>query len=143
LNVAEARALDPKASEGELIRRQLINLAANKDKMRFFSEREKNAIKSVASGPTADPLLSLLARLNPERSALMQASTVAGSFANPAAAASVAGIGYGADKLQGALRKSSVDRLISDIASGKVAGPAANTSFRGLLSGLPTQPEEQ
>jgi hypothetical protein len=142
LNVAEARALDPKASEGELIRRQLINLAANKDKMRFFSEREKNAIKSVASGPAADPLLSLLARLNPERSALMQASTVAGSFANPAAAAGVAGIGYGADKLQGALRKSSVDRLISDIASGKVAGPAANTSFRGLLSGLPTQPQE-
>lgn len=142
LNVAEARALDPKASEGELIRRQLINLAANKDKMRFFSEREKNAIKSVASGPTADPLLSLLARLNPERSALMQASTVAGSFANPAAAAGVAGIGYGADKLQGALRKGSVDRLISDIASGKVAGPAANTSFRGLLSGLPTQPQE-
>jgi soluble cytochrome b562 len=142
LNIAEARALDPKASEGELIRRQLINLAANKDKMRFFTEREKNAIKSVASGPVADPLLSLVARLNPERSALMQASTVAGSFANPVAAASVAGIGYGADKLQGALRQRGVNRLMSDIASGQLPQVPPNLAWRGMLSGLPTQPQE-
>jgi hypothetical protein len=142
LNVAEARALDPKASEGELIRRQLINLAANKDKMRFFTEREKNAIKSVASGPVADPLLSLMARLNPERSALMQASTVAGSFANPVAAASVAGIGFGADKLQGALRQRGVNQLMSNIASGQLPQIPPNLSWRGMLSGLPTQPQE-
>jgi soluble cytochrome b562 len=142
LNVAEARALDPKASEGELIRRQLINLAANKDKMRFFTEREKNAIKSVASGPVADPLLSLVARLNPERSALMQASTVAGSFANPVAAASVAGLGFGADKLQGALRQRGVNQLMSNIASGQLPQIPPNLSWRGMLSGLPTQPQE-
>lgn len=142
LNVAEARALDPKASEGELIRRQLINLASNKDKMRFFSEREKNAIKSVASGPVADPLLSLVARLNPERSALMQASTVAGSFANPAAAATVAGLGYGADKLQGALRQRSVTRLMSDIASGQLPQVPPNMAWRGMLSGVPMNPQE-
>jgi hypothetical protein len=142
LNVAEARALDPKASEGELIRRQLINLAANKDKMRFFSEREKNAIKSVAAGPVADPLLSLVARLNPERSALMQASTVAGSFANPAAAATVAGLGYGADKLQGALRQRGVNRLISDVASGQLPQIPPNMAWRGMLSGLPQEPQE-
>jgi hypothetical protein len=142
LNVAEARALDPKASEGELIRRQLINLAANKDKMRFFSEREKNAIKSVASGPVADPLLSLVARLNPERSALMQASTVAGSFANPVAAASVAGLGFGADKLQGALRQRGVNQLMSNIASGQLPQVPPNLAWRGMLSGLPTQPQE-
>lgn len=142
LNVAEARALDPKASEGELIRRQLINLAANKDKMRFFSEREKNAIKSVASGPVADPLLSLVARLNPERSALMQASTVAGSFANPAAAATVAGLGYGADKLQGALRQRGVARLMSDIASGQLPQVPPNMAWRGMLSGVPMNPQD-
>jgi soluble cytochrome b562 len=142
LNVAEARALDPKASEGELIRRQLINLAANKDKMRFFSEREKNAIKSVASGPVGDPLLSLVARLNPERSALMQASTVAGSFANPAAAATVAGLGYGADKLQGALRQRGVNRLMSDIASGQLPQVPPNMAWRGMLSGVPMNPQD-
>jgi hypothetical protein len=142
LNVAEARALDPKASEGELIRRQLINLAANKDKMRFFSEREKNAIKSVASGPVGDPLLSLVARLNPERSALMQASTVAGSFANPAAAATVAGLGYGADKLQGALRQRGVNRLMSDIASGQLPQIPPNMAWRGMLSGVPQEPQQ-
>lgn len=142
LNVAEARALDPKASEGELIRRQLINLAANKDKMRFFTEREKNAIKSVASGPVADPLLSLVARLNPERSALMQASTVGLGFANPVAAASVAGIGYGADKLQGALRQRGVNQLMSNIASGQLPQVPPNLAWRGMLSGLPTQPQE-
>lgn len=142
LNVAEARALDPKASEGELIRRQLINLAASKDKMRFFTEREKNAIKSVASGPVADPLLSLVARLNPERSALMQASTVAGSFANPVAAASVAGLGFGADKLQGALRQRGVNQLMSNIASGQLPQVPPNLAWRGMLSGLPTQPQE-
>ena len=142
LNVAEARALDPKASEGELIRRQLINLAANKDKMRFFSEREKNAIKSVASGPVGDPLLSLVARLNPERSALMQASTVAGSFANPAAAATVAGLGYGADKLQGALRQRGVNRLMSDIASGQLPQIPPNMAWRGMLSGVPQEQQQ-
>jgi hypothetical protein len=142
LNVAEARALDRKASEGELIRRQLINLAANKDKMRFFTEREKNAIKSVASGPVADPLLSLVARLNPERSALMQASTVAGSFANPVAAASIASLGFGADKLQGALRKGATNQLMSNIASGQLPQIPPNLSWRGMLSGLPTQPQE-
>jgi hypothetical protein len=142
LNVAEARALDPKASEGELIRRQLINLAANKDKMRFFTEREKNAIKSVASGPVADPLLSLMARLNPERSALMQASTGAGLVANPVVAASVAGVGYGADKLQSYLRQQGTNKLISNIASGKLPEVPANLAWRGMLSGLPTQPQE-
>jgi hypothetical protein len=120
----------------------LINLAANKDKMRVFSEREKNAIKSVASGPVGDPLLSLVARLNPERSALMQASTVAGSFANPAAAATVAGLGYGADKLQGALRQRGVNRLMSDIASGQLPQIPPNMAWRGMLSGVPQEPQQ-
>lgn len=142
LNVAEARALDPKASEGELIRRQLINLASNKNKMRVFSEREQNAIKSVASGPVADPLLSLLARFNPERSQLVTAGTAFTAGTNPALALGVSGTGYAADKLQGFLRSRAAERLVSDIAAGTVPATSPNVAYRGLLSGLMTQPQE-
>jgi len=138
LNVAEARALDPKASEGELIRRQLINLASNKDKMRVFSERERNAIKSVASGPVADPLLSLLARFNPERSQLVTAGTAFAAGTNPIAAAGVSGMGYAADKLQGLLRGTAANRLVSDIAQGAIPEVVPNTAWRGLLTGTMT-----
>jgi hypothetical protein len=142
LNVAEAKALDPKASEGELIRRQLINLAGSKDKMRFFTDREKNAIKSVASGPMADPLLSLLARFNPERSQLVTAGTAFAAGTNPALAATVSGAGFAADKLQSALRQRSVNRLISDVATGRLPEVPPSMAWRGMLSGLMTTPEE-
>jgi len=145
LNVAEAKALDPKASEGELIRRQLINLAANKNKMRVFSEREQNAIKSVAKGPFIDPLLSLAARFNPERSQIMAGAQVAGAFANPVVAATAAGGGFAADKLQGLLRARAANRLLSGIASGNLPEPVPNLSWRGMLSagGVPTLEEQQ
>lgn len=140
LNVAEAKALDPKASEGELIRRQLINLAGNKDKMRSFTERERNAIKSVASGPVADPLLSLMARFNPERSQLVTAGTAFTAGTNPALAAAVSGTGFAADKLQSSLRQRALNRLISDVSQGTVPQLPENMAWRGMLSGiLPTQ----
>lgn len=142
LNVAEARALDPKASEGELIRRQLINLASNKNKMRVFSEREQNAIKSVASGPVADPLLSLLARFNPERSQLVTAGTAFAAGTNPILAATVGGTGYAADKLQGLLRSRAAERLVSDIAAGTLQPIPQNMAWRGMLSSTMVQPEE-
>lgn len=142
LNVAEARALDPKASEGELIRRQLINLASNKNKMRVFSEREQNAIKSVASGPVADPLLSLLARFNPERSQLVTAGTAFAAGTNPILAATVGGTGYAADKLQGLLRSRAAERLVSNIAAGSLPSVPQNAAWRGLLSSTVVQPEE-
>lgn len=141
LNVAEAKALDPKASEGELIRRQLINLASSKDKMRFFSEREQNAIKSVASGPVADPLLSLLARFNPERSQLVTAGTAFAAGTNPVLAAAVGGTGYAADKLQGLLRQQAANRLISNIATGNLPEIPPNVNFRSLLSSIPPTQE--
>lgn len=142
LNVAEARSLDPKASEGELIRRQLINLASNKDKMRMFSERERNAIKSVASGPVADPLLSLLARFNPERSQLVTAGTAFAAGANPVAAATVSGAGFAADKLQGMLRGQAANRLVSDIAQGALPTLPPSMAWRGMLTGTMTGTEE-
>lgn len=142
LNVAEAKALDPKASEGELIRRQLINLASNKDKMRVFTERERNAIKSVAGGPVADPLLSLLARFNPERSQLVTAGTAFAAGTNPALAIGVSGTGFAADKLQGMLRQRAANRLISDIAQGSLPTLPPNMAWRGLLSGGMVQGEQ-
>lgn len=142
LNVAEAKALDPKASEGELIRRQLINLASNKDKMRVFTERERNAIKSVAGGPVADPLLSLLARFNPERSQLVTAGTAFAASTNPALAIGVSGTGFAADKLQGMLRQRAANRLISDIAQGSLPALPPNMAWRGLLSGGMVQGEQ-
>lgn len=142
LNVAEAKAIDPKASEGELIRRQLINLASNKDKMRVFTERERNAIKSVASGPVTDPLLSLLARFNPERSQLVTAGTAFAAGTNPALAIGVSGTGFAADKLQGMLRQRAANRLISDIAQGSLPTLPPNMAWRGLLSGGMVQGEQ-
>jgi hypothetical protein len=143
LNVAEAKALDPKASEGELIRRQLINLAGNKDKMRSFSERERNAIKSVASGPAVDPLLSLLARFNPERSQLVTAGTAFTAGTNPALAAAVSGTGFAADKLQSAMRQRSLNRLISDVSQGTLPQIPENMAWRGMLSGIMPIQEQQ
>lgn len=145
LDVAEARALDPKASEGELIRRQLINLVANKNKMRVFSEREQNAIKSVARGPLADPLLTLAARFNPERSQIMAGAQVAGAITNPYLAAGVAAGGFTADKLQSFLRSRSANKLVGSIASGTLPPVTPNLAYRGFLSagGIPTLEEQE
>lgn len=139
LNVAEARALDPKASEGELIRRSLINLAASKDKMRLFSPSEQNAIKSVIKGGTADPLLSLVARFNPERSQLVTAGTAFAAGANPVAAGVTAAAGFGADRLLSAQRQAATNRLISNIATGTIPEIPPTLSWRGLLSSVPQQ----
>ncbi len=139
LNVAEARALDPKASEGELIRRQLINLAADKRKMRFFTEEERNAIKAVAKGGKSDPLLSLLARFNPERSQIMAGGQLALSTQTPAGAIATAAGGFAADKLLSAQRTRAAQRLMQGIASGQPPATRPDFFFRGLLS-APTEP---
>lgn len=133
LDVAEAKALDPKASEGELIRRQLINLVGNKEKMRLFSEREQNAIRSVAKGGTADPLLSLVARFNPERSQITTGLTIAGAAANPAAAATTAGAGFAADRALSAMRRADAERLVRQIGSGRLPAEDVNTLYARMF----------
>ena len=140
LNVAEARALDPKASESELIRRGLINLAADKRKMSLFNEREQNAIKSVAKGPMADPLLSLIARFNPQRSQLVAGASMAGMLTSPATAG-IPIAGFAADKLQSAMRTVQTKGLISDILNSNVQPIPPNYAWRGMLSN--SQPQEQ
>lgn len=139
LNVAEARALDPKASEGDLIRRGLINLAANKKKINQFSEAEQNAIKSVAKGSKGDPLLSLIARFNPERSQLTAGASVAGTALNPLAA-TIPAAGFAADKYLGYARSKNLKDLISSVAGGNVQAPPPSMAWRGLLGGM--QPPE-
>ena len=146
LDVAAVKADNPTASESELIRKGLINLAANKNKMRVFSEREQNAIRSVAKGPFVDPLLTLAARFNPERSHVMAAGAGYGMAAgNPLLSAGVALGGLTADKLQSLLRSKAGRKLVSDIASGNVPEPVPNAAWRGLLSagGVPTLEDQQ
>lgn len=140
LNVAEVKALDPKASESELIRRGFINLAANKDQMRLFSTSEQNIIKAVAKGGPFDKVLSLVARFSPLRSQLAAAGGAALYTQSPTAALATAGAGLTADILQGALRKNAAQSAVREIAAG--ATPRApNLAYRGLLTGALNPPQ--
>lgn len=142
LDVAEARALAPQASDSELIRRQLINLAADKNKMRQFTQREQNAIKSVAKGGATDPILSLLARFNPERSQLAVGGLAFTAASNPAAALAAGGAGFAADKTLGLLRQQAANRLVNQIASGTLPPEQINMTARALAASVPQEPRE-
>lgn len=144
LSVAEAKALDPKASESELIRRGFINIAANKQKMALFSPEEQNVIKSVASGGSADNLLSFLGQFNPLRSKLAAAGSAAFATQSPTAAALVAGGGLAADTLQSVLRRRAAQQAANIIASGAARPTPQNLAYRGLFTtGLvPPKPGE-
>lgn len=142
LNVAEVKKLDPKASESELIRRGMINLAANKDKMKAFTPTEQNIIKSVAKGGPFDSILSLIARFSPLRSQLAAAGGAALYTQSPTGAIAMSGAGLSADLLQSALRRQSAQSAIGQIAAGAQA-PATNLGYQGLLSGALNPPEGQ
>ena len=133
LNVAEARSAAPSASEGELIRRQFINIASNKDKMRLFSKEEQEAIKGVTQGKGVEKLLALAARFNPERSQLMTGATMGASFANAPLAIGVAGGGMAADKALAAIQRKAAQDVISRILSGQIPRPRDNMSWRALV----------
>lgn len=134
LNVAAARALDPKASEGELIRRQFINLVADKNKMRMFTKEEQAAIKRATTGSGARTILSLLARFNPERSQLMLGSQVyLGAQTSPTAALGVAGTGYASDKTLAFIQRKAADDVLSQILSGKIKQPDSIPRWRALI----------
>lgn len=143
LNTAEAKALDPKASEGEILRRQLINLASNKNKMRQFSEAEQAAIRKAAKGGTIDPLLSFAARFNPERSQLVAAGTVGAGLANPALGVGVGVGGFAADKTLGMLRRQAAEKLVRDVASGNLKPEEISMAYRAMLSSIQPQEEQK
>jgi hypothetical protein len=134
LNVAEARALDPKASESELIRRGFINIVADKNKLNKFSKDEQNLIKSVAKGGPLDPLLSSLSRFSPLRSQLVTAGAIPAYSQMPVTTMAVLGGGLAADIGQGLLRSRAANQAIKQIASGAVPTQQPNLAYRGLLS---------
>lgn len=134
LSSALVKSDRPTASQQELIRNAMINLAANNKTMRSFSDAEQNAIRAVAKGGSFDTLLSMLAKFNPERSQLVAGAQLAGAFANPYVAAGTAAGGFAADKYLGYARKASADKLIKQIASGAVPKQKDKMVWQGLLS---------
>jgi hypothetical protein len=144
LDVAEVKAIDPKASDSELIRRGFINLAANKDKMKLFTVSEQNIIKGVAKGGPFDTVLSMIAKFSPLRSQLMAAGQVGLATQAPTQgiALGLAGSGLTADLLQGYLRRQAATRGVQEIAAGATPR-ASNLAYRGLLSGALNPPEGQ
>lgn len=145
LNVAETKALNPSASESELIRQGFIGLAANKNKMNLFSKDEQNAIKAVAKGSTLDPLLTLMAKFNPQRSQLITGGAVGFGVGSPETlkySIPIAAAGYGADKLQALLRKQSAEQAMSGLLTGTTPGPQPSYYTRGLLSTMMNPPQQ-
>jgi len=144
LNVAETKALNPSASESELIRQGFISLAANKNKMNLFSKDEQNAIKAVAKGSSLDPLLTLMAKFNPQRSQLITGGAVGFGMGSPETlkySIPIAAAGYGADKLQALLRKQSAEKAMSGLLTETTPGPQPSYYSRGLLSTMMNPPQ--
>ncbi|NBX50000.1 hypothetical protein EBT25_08660 [bacterium] len=140
LNIAEAKALDPKASESELIRRGFINLAANQNKMKMFTEQERNAIRAVANGGPVDALLSFVAQFNPERGKMAALATTSASVAKPEFGIPLATTGFLADRLQGLLRRQAAESAISGLLSGNLPKLRPDATTGGLLGGIMTEP---
>ena len=142
LDVAEARAARPTASESELIRTGFINLAANKEKMRLFNENERNAIRAVANGGSLDNFLTFVARFNPMRNQFVTGGAAGLGYTNPETlmySVPVAAAGLGADKLQAVMRQRAADRAIGGLLSGQTPAPQPSMFTRGLTSTLLTQ----
>lgn len=140
LNIAEARALDPKSSESELIRRGFINLAANPKQMKLFTPEEQNAIKAVANGGRVDALLSFVAQFNPERGKMAALATMGGAMAKPEIGIPVATAGFAADKLQGLMRRQAADQAISGLLSGNLPPVSPSLSATSLLGPIFVSP---
>jgi hypothetical protein len=134
LNVAEAKALDPKASESELIRRGFINIAADKKKINLFTEKEQNVIKSVAKGGSLDPLLTFASQFSPLRSKLAAAGGAYAFTQMPVTTTAVAGSGLAADLLQSSLRQRAAQQAVKQIASGAVPNQLPSLASTGLLT---------
>jgi hypothetical protein len=146
LDTAEARAARPTASESELIRTGFINLAANKEKMRLFTENERNAIRAVANGGSLDNFLTLVARFNPQRSQLVTGGIGAAGVTSPETlmyTIPAAAAGYGADRLQSMLRQRAANQAIGGLLSGQTPAPQPSMRPQGLLSTLLTQPPQE
>lgn len=133
LNVAEARALAPTASEGELIRNQFKALAASKDKMRLFTKEEQTAIRRIVSGSDSEKILALAARFNPERSQMMLGGQLFVGTQAPKTTAAIAAGGFAADKALAAIQRRAAQDVVAQILSGRIKPPPDNASWRALV----------
>lgn len=140
LNTAEIRAMNPNASESELIRQGFIRLAANKEKMRVFNDDEQNAIKAVAKGGSLDPLLSFVAKFDPTRRNVLGAGAVGAAAYKPEVALPLIGAGVGAEAMQDLLRRRNAQRLMSGLLTGNVQPQPVSTVPQGLFFGAMTTP---
>ena len=146
LDIAEARAINPTSSESELIRQGFITLAANKNKMALFNEAERNAIRSVAKGGSLDPLLTMLAKFNPQRSQLIAGGTLGfgiGDVGSLKYTIPTAAAGFAADKAQALLRRREAEQTMSGLLTGTTRAAPPSQFNRGLLSTLLVQPTPQ
>jgi hypothetical protein len=138
-NVADARANNPKKSEAELIRSQLENILANKNKRNMFNEAEVNAMKSVIGGGPVENFLSILSRFDPRKSHLSAGATGGAIIYDPVIGGALAGGGMAAETALSALKRRQIEELTRSIASG-TAKTQPNYKFQGLLGGAMTQP---
>jgi hypothetical protein len=136
LDVASAKALDPKASESELIRRGFINIASDTKKMKLFSTQEQNIIKSVAKGGATDTILSLISRFSPLRSQIAAIGTGVAYTQSPLTAGVLGGGGLAADLAQGVLRRRAAEQAIRQVASGVAPPSVAGGAVPGLFQGI-------
>jgi hypothetical protein len=136
LDTAAIKALDPKASESELIRRGFINLANDKNRMKLFTKQEQNIIQSVAKGGSTDKILTFAAQFSPLRSKLAAAGGAVAYTQSPALAGTVAGGGLAADIAQGLLRRRAAEQAVRQIASGVTPPTAASGTVPGLFTGI-------
>ena len=133
-DVADARANNPKKSDAELIRNQLENILANKNKRNLFSEAEVNAIKATINGGPVDTFLSILARFDPRRSQLSAAGAGGALVYDPVIGGALAGGGMAAEALQSSSKRRQIEALTRSIASG-TAKDIPNYKYQGLFGG--------
>lgn len=138
-DVAEARALNPKKSEAELVRTQLEGILANKKKRNMFTEAEVNAMKAVVGGGPIETFLSVLSRFDPRKSHLSAGATGGAVIYDPVIGGALAGGGMAAETALSAMKRKQIEELTRSIASG-TAKDVPNYKYQGLLGGFMSQP---
>lgn len=133
-DVAEARANNPKKSEAELIRNQLENILANKNKRNLFTEAEVNAMKATINGGPVDTFLSILSRFDPRKSHLSAAGAGGAVIYDPVIGGSLAAGGMLADTALSASKRRQLEALTRSIASGTTRD-IPNYKYQGLFGG--------
>jgi hypothetical protein len=141
INTAEIRAANPNLSEGELIRQGFINLAANKNKMKLFTEDEQNAIKAVTKGGSLDSFLSIISKFDPTRRNVLGAGAAVGATMKPEVGIPIMAAGIGAEQMQNLLRSRAAQKVQSGLLTGTTKPQVPSYGWRGLLSSVLNTPQ--